>query len=74
MAEPLIAEAVEVISVVRIGISLVDYTYKVFSNIFEDSDISEITGRLYRSCGLQAIKYCMNSPLARWLMPALPND
>jgi hypothetical protein len=28
----------------------------------------------HKSFGLQAVKYCMNSPLARGLMPALPYD
>jgi hypothetical protein len=30
-------EVTEVISVVRIGVSLVEYTYKVFSDILKDS-------------------------------------
>jgi hypothetical protein len=37
-----VAEATEVISVVRIGVSLVEYIYKVFSNIFHDSGASDI--------------------------------
>ncbi len=35
------AEATEVIAVVRIGVSLVEYIYKVFSHIFNDSGLSE---------------------------------
>ena len=36
-----VTEATEVIAVVKIGVSLVEYIYKVFSNIFEDSGISD---------------------------------
>ncbi len=40
------AEATEVIAVVRIGVSLVEYIYKVFAHIFRDSglDDADITG------------------------------
>lgn len=36
-----VAEATEIIAVVRIGVSLVEYTYKVFRDIFEDSGLSD---------------------------------
>ncbi len=39
-AEAFVAEAAEIIGVVRIGVSLVDYIYKVFKPIISDSDIS----------------------------------
>ena len=39
--EAFVAEATEIIGVVRLGVSLVQYTYKVFSTIFEDSGISD---------------------------------
>ena len=38
-AEAFVAEATEVISVIRIGVSLVDYIYKTFKPIIADSDI-----------------------------------
>ncbi len=34
-------EATEVIAVIRIGVSLVEHIYKVFSHIFKDSGLSE---------------------------------
>ena len=40
-AEAFVAEATEVISVVRIGISLVEHIYKVFAHIFQDSGLSD---------------------------------
>jgi len=36
-----VAEATEIIAVVRIGVSLVEHIYKVFAHIFEDSGLSE---------------------------------
>ena len=41
-AEAFVAEATEIISVVRIGVSLVEYIYKTFSHIFEDSGASKV--------------------------------
>ena len=41
MSEAFVAEATEVIGVVRLGVQLVEYIYKVFDNIFEDSEISD---------------------------------
>jgi hypothetical protein len=40
-ADAFVAEATEIIAVVRIGISLVEHIYDVFSHIFEDSGLSE---------------------------------
>lgn len=40
-ADAFVAEATEVIGVIKIGVSLVDYIYKVFSHIFEDSGVSD---------------------------------
>ena len=37
------AEATEIISVVRIGVSLVEYIYKVFSSILKDSGGAEVS-------------------------------
>ena len=36
------AEATEIISVVRIGVSLVEYIYKVFAPIFDDMGVSDV--------------------------------
>lgn len=42
MAETsLAAEATEIIGVVRIGVSLVEYIYKVFANILRDSGAAD---------------------------------
>jgi hypothetical protein len=38
-------EVTEVISVVRIGVSLVEYTYKVFSDILKDSGGAEVNSQ-----------------------------
>ena len=40
---PGLQDVTEVISVVRIGVSLVEYTYKVFSAILKDSGAGEVT-------------------------------
>jgi len=40
---PGLEDVTEVISVVRIGVSLVEYTYKVFSAILKDSGAGEVT-------------------------------
>lgn len=49
MADAVLAEAAEVFSVVKIGVSLVEYTYRVFSELFKDSGaadaISELSSR-----------------------------
>lgn len=37
----LVAEATEIIGVVRIGVSLVEYIYKVFANILRDSGAAD---------------------------------
>ena len=40
---PGLQDVTEVISVVRIGVSLVEYTYNVFSAILKDSGAGEVT-------------------------------
>ena len=47
-ADAFVAEATEIIGVVKIGVSLVDYIYKVFSKIFRESGLEEAdwTGKL----------------------------
>ena len=42
VSEAFVAEATEAIGVVRLGVQLVEYIYKVFDNIFEDSEISDL--------------------------------
>lgn len=46
-ADAFVAEATEIIGVVRLGVSLVEYIYKVFSHVFEDSGLSDadLTGK-----------------------------
>ena len=40
-AEAFVAEATEIIGVVRIGVNLVEYIYKVFSKIARDSGAAD---------------------------------
>ena len=40
-SEAILAEETEIISVVRIGVSLVEYIYKVFSKIARDSGAAD---------------------------------
>ena len=44
-ADAFVAEATEIISVVRIGVSLVEYIYKVFSHIWKDSGAADAAQR-----------------------------
>ena len=43
-ADAFVAEATEIIGVVRLGVSLVEYIYKVFAPIIEKSDV-DLTGK-----------------------------
>jgi hypothetical protein len=45
-----IEDVTEIISVVRIGVSLVEYIYKVFSSILKDSGGSEVITVTCISC------------------------
>ena len=58
MSEAFVAEATEVIGVVRLGVSLVEYIYKVFDNIFEDSELSDvdITGQRGRELDREVLR------------------
>ena len=58
MSEAFVAEATEIIGVVRLGVSLVEYIYKVFDNIFEDSELSDadITGQRGRELDREVLR------------------
>ena len=58
LSEAFVAEATEVIGVVRLGVSLVEYIYKVFDNIFEDSELSDvdITGQRGRELDREVLR------------------
>ena len=62
MSEAFVAEATEVIGVVRLGVQLVEYIYKVFDNIFEDSEISggldglDLTGQRGRELDREVLR------------------
>ena len=58
VSEAFVAEATEVIGVVRLGVSLVQYIYNVFDNIFEDSEISDldVTGQRGRELDREVLR------------------
>ena len=59
VSEAFVAEATEVIGVVRLGVQLVEYIYKVFDNIFEDSEISDgldLTGQRGRELDREVLR------------------
>ena len=59
VSEAFVAEATEVIGVVRLGVQLVEYIYKVFDNIFQDSEISDqldITGQRGRELDREVLR------------------
>ena len=60
VSEAFVAEATEVIGVVRLGVQLVEYIYKVFDNIFQDSEISDsdldLTGQRGRQLDREVLR------------------
>ena len=58
VSEAFVAEATEVIGVVRLGVTLVEYIYKVFDNIFQDSEISDVdvTGQRGRELDREVLR------------------